>query len=308
MLSIISEIFYWILNISLAGSLVSVFIIVYRKFFKYNYLINTFLWTVLSIRLILPFSYITRFSILELYRVLGLRITTTAGQGSLYFSNIVSQAITYSPIAFKSDFVLVLFQVLSIVWVIGIVLILIFWYLSFRKINIILKRGTLLGEIHSLKVYETSQVQNPFIYGILHPIVIVPKNFNTEDLEIVMNHERAHYKHFDNLKRFFALLICMIHWFNPLVWMSFKVFSEDLEIEADRQAIAWMGKDKKQVYLTTLVRLSTDKTTIVGSTFSTHPLVRRVQTQMDIHEIKYKFTWLFVVIGILTILVLLANT
>jgi hypothetical protein len=94
---------YWTINISLISSLVALIILLYRKIGRYNPIINALLWLILSIRLVIPASYVTSFSIVRFYKLLGITITSTQGLNPFYFSNIISQAVDYHPITFKSN-------------------------------------------------------------------------------------------------------------------------------------------------------------------------------------------------------------
>jgi len=110
---------YWTINISLISSLVALLILLYRKFSRYNQIINAILWLILSIRLVIPASYVTSFSIVRFYKLLGINITSTQGLDPFYFSNIISQAVNYQPLPFNSNLILMFFMVISIPWILG---------------------------------------------------------------------------------------------------------------------------------------------------------------------------------------------
>lgn len=303
----LAVVFYWVLNISLAGSLVSVFVLVCRRIFKYNFLINTLMWVVLMIRFTIPVSYLSQFSIMGLYELLDLNISSIPKLSGLYFNNIISLVKFYDPMTFNSKLIYYIFLALSIVWIFGIVTILYYWFFTQKKIKLILNQGADTEVVNSIKTIESSEVKSPFMFGLLAPVILIPTQFPKKDLDFVLVHEKAHFQHRDNLKRSFALLICLIHWFNPLVWISFKAYVEDLEIEADRQAIKWIGEDKKADYLLTILRLSSKNKAILGASFSSNPLVRRIETQVTLHDKKYEMTWLFGTLIVVVFVVLLAN-
>lgn len=265
------------------------------------------LWSVLAIRLVIPASYVTSFSIVSFYKLLGINITSTQGLNPFYFSNVISQAVSYHPLTFKSALILVVFQIISVLWISGVIVIVSSYIISTRHHRKMIRQSKNLGVIRGLNVYESSKVTSPFLFGIFKPRVLIPLNFKSEHFEFVIQHELAHWKNLDNLKKLLGLIVCSIHWFNPLVWFCFKCFSEDMEIEADRKAISWIGKENQKKYLETLVLLYQEKGTLLVSGFSDHPLIHRIKTQMEYRpNIRYT-VWGLTIIILVAYFVLLAN-
>jgi beta-lactamase regulating signal transducer with metallopeptidase domain len=306
MLAILVEGCYWTINISLIGSLVAIAILLYRKITRYSPVVNNILWFVLALRLLIPASYITPFSIVRFYTLLGSTVTTTQGKIPFYFSNIISQAIEYHPLTFKSTLILTIFEILSIIWILGIVFILGLFLYSYLKSHDLKKKESYVGKIHDMDIYESSLVESPFLFGLFRPVVFLPLKLDVEDREHVIYHEKAHRAHHDNLKRLFALLVCSIHWFNPVVWICFRVFTDDLEIEADRLAVKWVGIEHRKKYLESLVRLQ-PKMNLIGSNFTSHSLVRRIETQLKRKTSLAYTIWFAFFAVILSYFVLLAN-
>lgn len=307
MLSILVEWSYWTINISLISSLVAVLILLYRKVAKYNPFINMLLWFVLAIRLVIPASYVTSFSIVSFYKLLGINITSTQGLNPFYFSNVISQAASYHPLTFKSALILVIIQIISVLWISGVIVILSSFVISTLHHRKLIKQSKHLGVISGLNVYESREVTSPFLFGILKPSVLIPLNFKKDHFELVIQHELAHWKNLDNLKKLLGLIVCSIHWFNPLVWFCFKRFSEDMEIEADRKAIGWIGKENQKKYLETLVLLNQQKGTLIESGFSDHPLIRRIKIQLEYRPNIMYTLWGLSITLLVAYFVLLAN-
>lgn len=71
-----------------------------------------------------------------------------------------------------------------------------------------------------VRIKQYDQIKTPFTYGILKPVILLPKEMvklGNEQLRYVLIHEYIHIRHFDAvLKYIFAFAAC-IHWFNPLV-------------------------------------------------------------------------------------------
>ncbi|KAF0227287.1 MAG: hypothetical protein FD133_1774 [Erysipelotrichaceae bacterium] len=307
MLVMLVEWSYWTINISLISSLVAVLILLYRKFSRYNPIINNLLWFVLAVRLLIPASYVTSFSIISFYKLLGINITSTQGLNPFYFSNVISQVLDYHPLTFKSNLILVIFKIVSLLWIAGTIGILGSYVISTLNLRKLIKHSKYLGILSGLNVYENSKVASPFLFGLFKPVVLLPKEFNNDYIEAVIQHEKAHWANFDNPKRLLGLIVCSIHWFNPLVWICFKLFMEDMEIEADRKAIDWIGNQNQKKYFETVVFLYQDVGHQLGSGFSDHPLFRRIKTQLNYKpSIMYTF-WAVCILIFVSYFVLLAN-
>ena len=113
------ELCYWTINISLIASLVSILVIVYRRLSRYNRNVNSIIWTVLAIRLVLPASYTTPFSIVKVFQLIGLNVNSISGAQPFYYMNVLNQAEQYNPIVIKSDTILLQFQLMAIIWLLG---------------------------------------------------------------------------------------------------------------------------------------------------------------------------------------------
>ena len=56
-----------------------------------------------------------------------------------------------------------------------------------------------------------------------------------------------------------------VHWFNPLVWLSFILMSKDMEMSCDERVLKELGTDIKKDYSTSLLSLAVSKRMIKGS-------------------------------------------
>lgn len=91
------------------------------------------------------------------------------------------------------------------------------------------------------KIYISDMAVSPFTVGCLRPRIIIPEallsRLGKEELEVILQHERTHIRlgHLWMLL-FWEILQC-IFWVNPLFWLGFKYFREDLEQICDRVCI-----------------------------------------------------------------------
>lgn len=50
-----------------------------------------------------------------------------------------------------------------------------------------------------------------------------------------------------------ALVICCVHWFNPLVWLAFYLMNMDCEMFCDEKVVKLLGEESKKIYSYTLL-------------------------------------------------------
>jgi hypothetical protein len=63
----------------------------------------------------------------------------------------------------------------------------------------------------------------PMTWGVLRPVVLLPATalgWSRERLEMVLRHELAHVARRDAASQRFAEIACVLHWYNPLVWLA----------------------------------------------------------------------------------------
>ena len=97
-----------------------------------------------------------------------------------------------------------------------------------------------------------------FVMGILHPTIYLSAELAGESREIVLCHERVHLQRRDYLVKPVALLICCVHWFNPLVWLAFYLMNMDCEMSCDEKVVKLLGEESKKVYSYTLLNEASD--------------------------------------------------
>lgn len=248
----IGHIFYWIINMSLASSLIAlpVFLIRCAKVLPKRFFV--FLWIPPFLHLILPFGIASGFSFLSAFSHLFSR--TIVKEYSPEFieltsTNVLSEAEAYNPLTFPNDTMDRFFQTCGIVWLVVAILIFllitILYHVSFWKIG---KADHLYGNL-----YESDQVRSPMVFGIVAPKIVFPKGFSKTGREYVIDHEKMHIKWADNLWRLLALYIMAVHWFNPVCWIMFYLMISDLEFACDERVISSYSWKKRGEYARTLL-------------------------------------------------------
>ena len=109
-----------------------------------------------------------------------------------------------------------------------------------------------------LAVRSSDLISSPLTYGILHPVILLPKKLDRNDqvaLKYVLTHEYVHIRRFDAItKILFAAVLC-IHWFNPLVWVMYVLANRDMELSCDAWVIRMLGEKNRSSYALMLIKM-----------------------------------------------------
>jgi beta-lactamase regulating signal transducer with metallopeptidase domain len=116
-----------------------------------------------------------------------------------------------------------------------------------------------LGIRRGLSISESPDIATPALYGFLNPRLLLPRGFigrfSAKELRFVLLHELAHVKRRDILFNWFAALLQILHWFNPLIWWGFARWRADRELACDALALETAGDGQNQEYGQTILRL-----------------------------------------------------
>lgn len=99
-----------------------------------------------------------------------------------------------------------------------------------------------------------------FVMGIVRPIIYLSRGLPPESRRVVLCHEQVHLRRRDYLLKPLALGICCVHWFNPLVWLSFCLMSRDCEMSCDERVVRLLGSGSKKAYAYALLEAAAGET------------------------------------------------
>ncbi|MBQ1685398.1 MAG: hypothetical protein II072_07810 [Clostridia bacterium] len=143
-------------------------------------------------------------------------------------------AVAGTTAAAAADPVRTLFTVLMIVWAVGV-----FAMLAYSIICYIRTCRMVDTAIRTEgNVYRHDEVLSPFILGFIRPRIYVPFDLTGKRLEYVLAHERTHLRRGDHIINAFAFLLLSLHWFNPLVWIGFRLMNRDMEMSCDENVLS----------------------------------------------------------------------
>ena len=271
-------IFSQILQMSFQASIVILCVLFVRMLFQKANIPERFvciLWLLPMIRMICPISVTSKVSIvpqMNTGNVIPMQSTvqnisqnmTILGndmtlQGT---SELISSNVTGSGVAEK---IISPMQILSIVWLIGIVLLLCYSFVSIVRLKMKLQESIIVKDFSGKnKIYESDKIETPFVYGFFSPKIYLPSSIWESNYEYVIAHEEAHISRKDHLMKYICFVITMIHWFNPLAWLMFICLGKDIEMACDEHVVKRIGVENRTEYAETLLALSSNERKQLG--------------------------------------------
>ncbi|MDR0569981.1 MAG: M56 family metallopeptidase [Clostridiales Family XIII bacterium] len=126
-----------------------------------------------------------------------------------------------------------------------------------------LKRRNVLTDIKSaIPVYRNPLASTPMLIGFFQPSIILPdREYTDEQLNAVLAHELTHHRRKDVLVRWLTVAACVVHWFNPLVWLARREIDRACELSCDEAVIRNLDVNGKQNYGDTLLYIAADAKT-----------------------------------------------
>lgn len=258
-------------QMSVAGGVLILLIVVIRALAIHRLPKTTFLalWMIAVLRLLLPFSIPLPFNIhigLDIFSNVvqelpsGNSASTLPGDGPPSYD--IGTAVPSPATEHISTF--------EILWLVGVLLLALYFFISYfrsmRKFRMSIPDNTPYIQnwlaahqiSRPLAVRSSDLISSPLTYGILRPVILLPKKLDRNDpvaLKYVLTHEYVHIRRFDAItKILFAAVLC-IHWFNPFVWVMYCLANRDIELSCDAWVIRMMGEKNRSSYALMLIKM-----------------------------------------------------
>ena len=257
-----------VLNMSITAGIAAIAVMLVRillknapKLFSYS------LWAVVFLRLLCPFSFESAASFMPVNRELIPTVTVTEGNpqinsGLTAIDTTVNRLLGHTgpesgdiPNAPEADRAISPLQTVltgaAYVWLFGTAVILVYSAAAYIRLKRRIYDATLVYD----NIFETDKISTAFVLGLIRPRIYVPSELGQEQLDCVLAHERVHIRRRDYVLKFLAFLALTVHWFNPLVWVSYRLMSEDMEMSCDEAVLRTADSDIRRIYSTSLVSL-----------------------------------------------------
>lgn len=270
-------VFLTLLHMSLAASALVVVVVVLRLLLKRApKAIHCALWAMVALRLLLPFSVESSFSLIP--QDVAERELLTEWQDD-YVGDVT---VIYDDSALYNDAVAAgrepfadgeggyyvvtapdrldapdtvetaVLPILGWVWLMGCAAMLLYAAVSFFRIRRRVRLSVPLRD----NIWRCEAVDSPFILGFFRPNIYLPYDMDEGQAQYVIAHEEAHLRRRDHWWKPLGFLLLAVYWFNPLLWVAYILLCRDIELACDERVIRDMDASAKKAYSEALLSCS----------------------------------------------------
>ncbi|MEE0256064.1 M56 family metallopeptidase [Evtepia sp.] len=225
--------------------------------------ITCLLWAVVLLRMVCPVGFSLPVSLMPetvssgayVERVLPQSETPASTPQAATTTTTVPAATTQTPVTRETVAVTPTGPdrntVLTILWAAGSIACLAWGAVSYLRLRLRIADAILIEK----NVYETDQIDSPFVCGFFRPRIYLPVGLAEPDRRYVLLHEQAHIRRRDYLTKPLAYVTLCFHWFNPVLWLSYHLFGRDIETATDQAVIRSFGRTDTASYAAALLHL-----------------------------------------------------
>ncbi len=255
-----SEIFLKLVNMSITASWLVLAVVVLRLVFKKApKFIHCIMWALVGIRLVLPFSIESIFSLIPSAQTIPNELLTENSFDINTGINFVDDRVNdylgshyYEGVTVPTDNGYDVMSILAVVWLVGIAAMLVYTLVSYLRIYKRVSASICVKE----NTFICDDIDTPFILGVFRPKIYLPSSMSEADAEYVIAHEKAHLKRFDHLWKPLGFSLLAVYWFNPVLWLAYFLLCRDIEFACDQKVIRELGLEIKKPYSDALINCS----------------------------------------------------
>ncbi|VDG97189.1 Regulatory protein BlaR1 [Lysinibacillus sphaericus] len=260
------------------SSIMAIVVMLIRKIFK-NQLSSKWkynLWFLLLIALLLPYipsqllNFWDKFTWYENQNGNPLPSFTTTEKPGLWKNGNWMHDFSISVNSFDLTF---LNNSLSIIWIIGVLVMIALSVHAWIKLRQIKKSISFLKNNEVIALFEECKIglnvarplvlgespliKSPLTFGIFKTYIILPRHaeewLSMDKIKCIFLHELHHYKYKDIATNYLIVLFQILYWFNPLIWMAFREMRLDREIACDSAVLNILDQNQHATYGNTII-------------------------------------------------------
>ncbi len=217
------------------------------------------LWGLVGLRLALPFSLPTPFSLVPSAQTIPTDIMYASSPAIDTGLSTLNQAVnpmlstSFSPDpATSANPLQILLALAALIWVIGIALFALYALISLLRLRHRLAEAVPVGE----NVWVCDHIASPFLLGLMHPRIYLPSSLDPQTAASVIAHEHAHLVRRDPIWKAVGFVLLALYWFHPLVWVAYILFCRDMELACDARATRDFSPAERKTYAEALLACS----------------------------------------------------
>lgn len=184
-------------------------------------------------------------------------------------------------------------QALPYIWVAGAGALAVYALVSY----LLLKRR-LRTAVKEADCWITDRVKGAFVMGYIRPRIYLPVTVEPQDRPFIVSHEQAHIARGDHWWKLLGFVCLCLHWYNPLVWVSFVLFGRDTEVACDERVVWGMELEARKAYSMALLNCGRQLSGLTAVTlcFGKESLKQRIKNVLSYRKPGF---WITAVAGML---------
>ncbi|MFK4354263.1 M56 family metallopeptidase [Bacillus sp. RC92] len=286
--------FDWLIETSLMSSILVGFILCIKVLFRnkltprWQYM----LWIVLMIRLLLPWSPDSSYSIYSLLsysssvsEVIPKNMPSTESIVNIETNHTVelesnSETVTKNGepevnASAEQQTTFSLYKLALYVWLAGVIVLAVITFITNRRLYSYIKKQADITDEQVITVFNrckqsmkmkkavslrlAGKIASPTVFSFFRPKVLLSKKhmkvLNEQQLQYVFYHELAHIKRNDVAVNWIMYSLLLLNWFNPILWYAYFCMREDQELACDAYALTFIDKEEQIAYGHTIITL-----------------------------------------------------
>ncbi|MFL8710671.1 M56 family metallopeptidase [Clostridioides sp. GD02377] len=234
----------------IVSSLSILLILIFKKsvFKRFSKKFNYYIWMIVVVKLFLPFTYYT-FTINILRSKKDINIDNINLEGFNNISTIISSILLYTWITFVVIYLI--YTIFKYIKLKNLISDLSYEVYDKEIVNLyknILKEFDITKDIKLKYSYE---VETPAFFNSC--VLLPPHDYKLEELDWIFRHELMHFKSRDLYLKYVMLLLKIVYWFNPFVYIMDKLIDLDCEFYCDERVLKNCTTQQKQEYALTII-------------------------------------------------------
>ncbi len=188
-------------------------------------------------------------------------ITLPVGGSDGVVAQNVNQSLSQVEESMLADTLEAPVSLFTYLWMLGILVMLGRGVVSYIGLS-----GKLTGAMVLEKnIYLADHIPGPFVMGFWSPKIYLPSNLQEKEYPYIILHEQHHIRRGDHIFKVLGYLALSIHWFNPFVWLAFRLFVKDMEMSCDEAVLRKLGENIRADYSASLLQFAAGQRDVYGT-------------------------------------------
>lgn len=116
-----------------------------------------------------------------------------------------------------------------------------------------------MGILRKIPIVYEKYIDTPAVFGLIRPKILInseiAQKLSAEEKKYIFLHELSHLKRKDIITNWIMMVLLIINWFNPIIWVSFMKIWEDEEEACHAYALSYLNETEQKNYGTTIINL-----------------------------------------------------